>query len=156
MQLLGRRKGGRPDRTARPRRGRYGRRNPQDGAHGFREAQAAYFDEVVQGRAPADLPAVPAPLPIGDFQAVVCFRAIFLAGDVDKLIGVEALEVGEQVHFPGLGYLLGGDEGQTITSSANEIAARSAGRHRDYFGGGDYTVFLQYRIARIISIFQKR
>jgi len=46
---------------------------------------------------------------VGNFQAVMGFCAVFVARDVDKLVEVEALEVGKQVHFLGLGHLLGGD-----------------------------------------------
>jgi len=62
-------------------------------------------------RAPRDAAAVPAPLAVGYFQAIVGLGAVFPARDMDKLVGVEALEVSEQVHLTGLGHQAGGDVG---------------------------------------------
>ena len=58
-----------------------------DSFHGLQKGIAVDLDEIVQRAGPADSAGKPAPLAIGNPQAVMGFGAVDVAGDVDQLLG---------------------------------------------------------------------
>ncbi len=64
------------------------------GLHRLRKVQAPDFDQIVQRRPPSDPPAVPAPQPTRDFQAVMGPGAVFVRAAAFQLMGFVGLQIG--------------------------------------------------------------
>ena len=75
------------------------------GLHRLGKGKALDFDKIVQGRLAADPTGKPIPFPVADFQAVMLTGAVGVAADVYQFMGVEPLEVGQQVKLLCLGDL---------------------------------------------------
>ena len=68
----------------------------------------AFFDlnEIVQHRIAADPTGKPAPLAVGDFQAVMAFGGISIAAHADQFLRFTAPQIGQQIHLTGLRHYL--------------------------------------------------
>ena len=66
-----------------------------DGFHGLQKGIAVDLDEIVQGAGSADATGKPAPLAVGDPQAVVGLGAVDVAGHMDQLLWVALPQIGE-------------------------------------------------------------
>ena len=86
-------------------RGRGGEILAHQGLHRLGKGKALDFDKIVQGRLAADPTGKPIPFAIADFQAVMLTGAVGAAADVYQLLGIEPLEVGQQVKLLCLGDL---------------------------------------------------
>ena len=58
------------------------------------------LDEIVQGAVSADPTREPAPLAVGNPQAVMGLGAVDIARHMDKFLRFTGLQIGEQVHLP--------------------------------------------------------
>ncbi|MCI8528912.1 MAG: hypothetical protein HFH82_07150 [Lachnospiraceae bacterium] len=87
------------------RNGRQYCRPPNKRFHRLSKGKALDFDKIVQSRLSADPTGEPIPFAVADFQAVMLTGAVGIAADVYQLMGVEPLEVGQQVKLLGLGDL---------------------------------------------------
>ena len=67
------------------------------GLHRLRKVQAPDFDQKVQRRPPSDPPAVPAPQPTRDFQAVMGPGAVFVGTAPLQFMRIKGLKVGKKV-----------------------------------------------------------
>ena len=67
----------------------------------------AFFDlnEIVQRRIAADPTGKPAPLAVGDFQAVMGAGGVGAAADMHQLLRLKSPQVGQKVHLSGGGNL---------------------------------------------------
>ena len=75
------------------------------GLHRLGKGKALDFDKIVQGRLAADPTGKPIPFAVADFQAVMLTGAVGVPADVYQRMGVEPLEVGQQVKLLCLGDL---------------------------------------------------
>ena len=64
----------------------------------------AFFDlnEIVQRRIAADPTGKPAPLAVGDFQAVVLTGAVGAAAEMHQLLRLISPQIGQQIHLTSL------------------------------------------------------
>ena len=64
----------------------------------------AFFDlnEIVQRRIAADPTGKPAPLAVGDFQAVVLTGAVGAAAEMHQLLRLISPQLGQQIHLTSL------------------------------------------------------
>ena len=102
------------------------------GGNGVGQGHVADLYEIVQRGFSADPARPPAPHTVGDFQRVMGAGGVDVAADVDKLIRLAALQVGQQVNLTGAGNLVFCLVGHGFTSSGHENSAGISVRAFDH------------------------
>ena len=92
-----------------------GERFPLNGFHGLQKGTALDFYEIVKGCLAANLSGKPVPFPVADFERIVFFGAVGIAGYLYQLVRFIDLKVCQQIQLLGLLNVLRSEVGHRLS-----------------------------------------